>query len=90
MLPVSGACAGRLIFLMPYFIFKVWPESGRLERLHTVETPPLSEADSYRRAEAMVREARRAATPADGYYVHLAFAEDEGEAQAKLRAQLGV
>ena len=81
---------GKLTPLMPYFIFKVWRESGVLEPLHRVETPPLSEADSYRRAEALVREARRAATPADGYYVHLVFAEDEGEARAKLRAQLGV
>lgn len=74
---------------MPYFIFKVWRASGELELLRRVETPPLSEADSYRRAEAMLREARRAANPADGYYVHLAFGEDEREACLKLRAQLG-
>lgn len=73
---------------MPYFIFKAWRASGKLELLKTVDTPPLSEADRYRRAEAMLREARRAANPADGYYVHLAFGENEGEARAKLREQL--
>jgi hypothetical protein len=76
--------------LVPYFIFRVWREDGRLERLLTIETPHLSEADSYRRAEARLRELRRSTTPNDGYYVHLAYGEDEAAAQAKLLEQLGL
>ena len=37
---------------MPFFIFKVWRETRLLERLHTFTDAPLTEADTYRRAEA--------------------------------------
>lgn len=73
---------------MPFFIFRVDRETGRLERLHTFADAPLTEADTYRRAEAQLRELRRAADPRGGYYVHLCYGEDEQDAGERLRAQL--
>lgn len=74
---------------MPFYIFKVWRDTGALELLHTFVDAPLTEADIYRRAQAQLRELRRAAGPHDGYYVHLVYGEDEENAQRRLRSQLG-
>lgn len=77
---------------MPFYIFKVWRdrvEADRLELLYTFIDAPLTEADIYRRAQAQLRELRRAAGPHDGYYVHLVYGEDEVNAQRRLLAQLG-
>lgn len=74
---------------MPYFLFKVWRETGGLELIRAIEAVYLGEADAYRRAEAQLRELRRAASPEGGYYVHLVYGEDETAARAKLKGQLG-
>lgn len=73
---------------MPFYIFKVWRNTRELELLHTFIDAPLTEADIYRRAQAQLRELRRAAGPHDGYYVHLVYGEDEPDAQRRLRTQL--
>lgn len=84
-----GGGYGKLAIWMPFYIFKVWRDTGALELVRTLTPSPLNEADTYRRAEAQLRELRRAADPADGYYVHLVYGEDEADAGAKLQAQLG-
>ena len=87
---------------MPFYIFKVWRAAraeeagakeagatGRLELFHTFPLAPLTEAEGYNRAAAQLRELRRAADPRSGYYLHLVYGDDEGDAGAKLLAQLG-
>ena len=49
---------------------------------------PLTEADTYRRAESRLRELRRAADPRAGFYLHLIYGEDEADASRRLLAQL--
>ena len=75
---------------MPFYIFKVWRDkvstgaAEGLELLHTYPYAPLGEADSYRRAEAHLRELRRAADPRGGYYVRLVYGDDETDAKKRL------
>lgn len=76
-------------FEMPFFIFKVWRDTQRLELLHTFVNAPLTEADTYRRAQAQLRDLRRSADPGGGFYVHLVYGETEGDACVRLVAQLG-
>lgn len=78
----------KITLRMPFFIFKVWRETRALERLHTFTDAPLTEADTYRRAEAQLRELRRSADPRGGYYVHLIYGETEQDAGERLLAQL--
>ena len=73
---------------MPFYIYKVYRDFT-LELLHTFPSAPLTEADTYRRAESRLRELRRAADPRAGFYLHLIYGEDEAEASARLSAQLG-
>ena len=73
---------------MPFYIYKVYRDQ-QLELLHTFVSAPLTEADTYRRAQARLRELRRAADPRGGFYVHLIYGENEAEASARLLAQLG-
>ena len=72
---------------MPFYIYKVYRDFA-LELLHTFPGAPLTEADTYRRAEAQLRELRRAADPRGGFYVHLIYGEDEADASRRLLAQL--
>lgn len=72
---------------MPFYIFKV-SRDLTLELLHTFPGAPLSEADTYRRAESRLRELRRAADPRGGFYIHLIYGEDEADASRRLLAQL--
>ena len=78
-----------MVFRMPFFIFKVWRDTYRLELLHVFIDAPLTEADTYRRAESHLRELRRSADPRGGYYVHLVYGETEQDASVRLLAQLG-
>lgn len=79
----------KITLRMPFYIFKVWRETRALELLQTFTDVPLTEADIYRRAEAQLRELRRAADPRGGYYLHLCYGEDERDAGERLLAQLG-
>lgn len=74
---------------MPFYIYKVYRETFVLELLHTFPGAPLTEADTYRRAESQLRELRRSANPHGGFYVHLIYGENEAEAGSRLLAQLG-
>ncbi len=78
-----------MVLRMPFFIFKVWRATHRLELLHVFIAAPLTEADTYRRAESHLRELRRSADPRGGYYVHLVYGETERDAGVRLLAQLG-
>lgn len=73
---------------MPFFIFKVWRETYQLELMSIFVNAPLTEADTYRRAEARLRDLRRSADPRGGYYVHLVYGETEQDAGARLLTQL--
>lgn len=75
---------------MPFYIFKLWRETGALELLEVFTDAPLTEADTYRRAAARLRGLRREVKPKDGYYLHLHYGTDEVEARAKLLHKLGL
>lgn len=72
---------------MPFFIVKVF-RTGELVVTHTFPDVPLAEADTYRRAQAQLRELRRAADPSDGFYLHLVYGEDEQDAKTRLKETL--
>lgn len=71
---------------MPFFIFQVTRGLVGAAVVRSFPDLPLAEADTYRKAEAQLRELRRAAEPGAAFY-YLVYGEDEQAARSRLDAQ---
>lgn len=77
---------GKVDAQMPFFIFKLTRRSAEAVVMRSFPDVPLAEAETYRKAEAQLRELRRAAEPGTAFY-YLVYGDDEQAARERLEAQ---